>query len=329
MCIGMALDTGTGVTQRAMFSGLGLVGWLLAGSVVPATGQTVPDGGSAAVFRSSVDLVSLSAVVRDQYGRLVRDLSRDDFQVLDGGEPRPVVEFTPGADGPVSLAVLVDTSGSMDLYGSLAAGRAAVSEVLAQLRPGADEIALYAFDGALRTAASFSVDPSVARKALGELDAFGATALYDAVGELALELESRTNRRRALVVVTDGVDTKSARSAADVSGIAAASDVPVYVIDVGPAGPSHPGDGSYVADPATPGAHLENLAYWTGGALLRGRGPEAAGAAAQTLFAELRHGYVLAFESAGPGWRPVEVRLPGHQVRVRTRSAYRSSHPIC
>jgi hypothetical protein len=84
----------------------------------------------------------------------------------------------------------------------------------------------------------------------------------------------------------------------------------------------------YEPEPTTPTAHLGNLAHWTGGALFNARGPAAAAATARALLAELRHQYLLAFESAGPGWRPVDVRLRRSRVTVRTRSAYQSSRPV-
>jgi Ca-activated chloride channel family protein len=282
------------------------------------------------VFRSSVDLVSVTAVVRDRNGRLVRDLERDDFEVFDAGVRRPIVEFAPAEDGPVSLAVLFDTSGSMRVTDNLEAGRLVVAHLLAVLRPDVDEIAFYAFDSGLRAMQVFTTDHERVRRALPDLEAFGSTALYDAIGTVAAQLDERPHRRRALVVVTDGVDTSSQRSPADVSGVASASDVPVYVVTVG-TGEKDTLAGPVVAfepAPVTPGAHLGNLAHWTGGALFNGRGPAAAAVTARALLAELRHQYLLAFESAGPGWRPVDVRLRRSQVTVRTRSAYQSGRPI-
>jgi Ca-activated chloride channel family protein len=289
-----------------------------------APGQDPP------VFKSSVDLVSIAAVVRDRNGRLIRDLEREDFLVFDAGIRRAIVEFSPAEDGPVSLAVLFDTSGSMRVSNNLEAGRLVVEHLLGFLQPGGDEVALFAFDSGLRALTGFTEDPASIKRALDELDAFGSTALYDAIGTVAAQLADRPHRRRALVVVTDGIDTSSQKTAAEVSSIASASDVPVYVVTVGLGEKetlSAPLD-MFEADPLTPTAHLGNLAHWTGGALFNGRGVEAASATARMLLAELRHQYLLAFESAGPGWRPVDVRLRRDQVTVRTRSAYQSGRPI-
>ena len=281
------------------------------------------------MFRSSVDLVSVAAVVRDRQGRIVRGLAREDFEVFDDGVRRPIVEFAPAEDGPVSVAILLDTSGSMRVSDSFAAARSLVEQLLGSLRPHIDEVAFYAFDSGLRQVTDYTTDPERVRRALPDLDAFGSTALYDAIGTVAAQLDQRHNRRRALVVVTDGIDTSSHRSASEVSGIASASDVPVYVVTVGSGEPEiEPATHvQYDPRPVTPTAHLGNLAHWTGGALFNGRGPLAAGVSVRTILAELRHQYLLAFESAGPGWRPVDVRLRRGAVTVRTRSAYQSSRP--
>jgi Ca-activated chloride channel family protein len=319
-----------------MLAGSGLdVPMSAAGQQADAQAQTRTEASSAQtepapVFRSSVDLVSISAIVRDRKGRIVRDLGRDDFEVFDAGIRRPIVEFSPAEDGPVSVAILLDTSGSMRLSENLEAARLMVEHLLGEMRSGIDEVAFYSFDSGVRQTTGFTRNYEVVEQTLGRLHAFGSTAIFDSVGYVASQIEARPMRRRAVVLVTDGLDTSSEKTAADVSGIASASDVPVYVVTVGPDGVSTIAGPTEIVlpDPTSPEARLGNLAHWTGGALFNGRGPTAAGATARALLAELRHQYLLGFESAGPGWRPVDVRLRRSEVTVRTRSAYQSSRPI-
>src|SRR6186997_2153246 len=64
-------------------------------------------------FRASVDVVTIAAVVRDKHGRVVPSLTKDDFTILDSGQTRPIVEFQPDSNGPISVALLIDGSGSM------------------------------------------------------------------------------------------------------------------------------------------------------------------------------------------------------------------------
>lgn len=283
--------------------------------------------GPKPTFKTSVDLVSLTAVVRDRRGQIIRNLSREDFEIFDAGVPRPIVEFAPAEDGPVSLALLFDTSGSMGLSQNLGHGIAVGEQVLGLLRPAMDEVAVYAFDSGLREMHGFTTELEAIRRTYRALDGYGTTALYDAIATVASRLGERPHRRRALVVVTDGLDTASRRSAAEVAGVASASDVPVYVVVVGPEAASEVREvrAEFQTEPAGPFGHLGNLAYWTGGAFYAGRGPAAASVAARAILAELRHQYLLAFESAGPGWRPLDVRLRRRELTVRARSAYQAT----
>lgn len=279
-------------------------------------------------FRSGVDLVSVAAVVHDRRGKVVRNLSRDDFVVFDNGVPRPIVEFSAAEDGPVSVAVLFDVSGSMAMASSFAAGRRAIDHLLSWLNPGVDEVGLFAFDRRLHQVQAFTTDPGKVRASLATLGAYGMTSLYDAIGQVARRLGERESRRRAIVVLTDGLDNGSQLTAGEVSGIASSTDVPVYVIAV-VSRVDHAGGpeavGGLQADATTA---LTNLAWWTGGNSFIVSADAHASIAARTVLAELRHQYVLAFESAPtPGWRPLDIRLRRRELTVRARSGYFSSMP--
>ena len=275
------------------------------------------------VFKSAVDLVTVAALVRDTRGRLVRNLARADFQVLERGRERAIVDFQASDHGPVSLAILFDVSGSMRGE-TQRAGQRAVEYILSWIEPAADEIALYSFDRELRQEVAFTNDPARIRAGLGRLTAIGQTSLYDAIGQTAAALGNRPSPRRAVVVVTDGIDTSSRRTPSEVSGVASAIDVPVYVIAV--VSPlDHRG-----TDAAVPGAagalaqsHLADLARWTGGTLAVVSAPAHASLAARELIAELRHQYLLAFEStADPGWYALDVKTRRRELTVRARSGY-------
>lgn len=285
---------------------------------VPPTEQAPP------LFRTAVDLVSVAATVRDGRGRPVRDLTRDDFSIIERDRPRRIVDFRVTTDGPTSMAILMDTSGSMRGDAQLEASRQAVEQLLSQLDPSRDEVSLFTFDDQLRRDVDFTRDHGQIRRALREFDAFGQTSLYDAIAEAARRTAVRPAPRRAVVVVTDGVDTSSRLGAADVSGIASAIDVPVYVVAVlSPL--DHPGTAqAVVSDAGSVSARLKDLATWTGGDLLLVSAPAHANVAARTIVDELRHQYLLAFEaSAVAGWHPLEVRTPRRsKLTVRARSGY-------
>jgi Ca-activated chloride channel family protein len=298
----------------------GLVGVLAAAvAVTPLRAQEpVP------TFRSSVSLVSVNAVVKDRRGRTVRNLKRDDFQILENGAARPIVDFDFSDQGPVSFGVLVDQSGSMKLSNNLDAAREVIRHLLAWFDAGKDEVALFAFDQELREVQPFTTDSSAVVDALPKLDAYGTTALYDAIAKAAERLETRPTPRRAVIVVTDGLDTASTKTIEDVSGFASSIDVPVYVVVVTtPA--NHPTRGSApLQNEGEPiSTRLANLAAWTGGDMLIASTPAETSLIARRLVIDLRHQYQLAFESSTrAGWHQVAVRTRNPDLQVRARTGY-------
>ena len=205
----------------------------------------------APTFKTSVSLVSVTAVVRDGKGRVVRNLQRKDFEIFEKGKARPILDFKASDQGPISLAILFDVSGSMRMSSNMEAGKRAVEYILSWVQPHADEIALFTFDRDLRQETPFTNDPAKVRTALNAMTAIGSTSLYDAIGDTAKKLGNRPSPRRAVVVITDGVDTSSTMKPSDVSGIASAIDVPVYVVAV--VSPlDHPGE-EYAVVPETAG----------------------------------------------------------------------------
>ena len=298
------------------------------GMVVAAIGvQPIATGTVAAQtpsFRAAIDVVSVTAVVRDSRGRPVMNLGQDDFQVFERGRQRPIVQFRASDQGPVSLAILFDVSGSMRGAQQMAAGQRAVEHILSWVEPAKDEVSLFSFDADLRQEVPFTKDMAQVKAAVNNLTAIGQTSLYDAIGKTASALGDRPSPRRAVIVITDGIDTSSKLTPAQVSGMASAIDVPVYVVAVlSPL--DHPGmDSAVVGAESSPVAtHLSNLAYWTGGTLYMVSAPAHASQAAREMISELRHQYLLAFEAARePGWYELDVRTRRRELTVRARSGY-------
>lgn len=305
------------VVTLALLAGFGPAAPVL----VAQTSSTRP------TFSTGVDLVPVTAVVRDQRGRPVRNLGREDFEVYERGHQRRIVDFKSTDQGPVSLAILFDVSGSMRVGAQLDAGRQAVEHILSWVEPGRDELGLFSFDRELRQDVPFTKDPSQVHAALDKLTAIGQTSLYDAIAATARTLGDRPSPRRAVVVITDGVDTSSVMAPSEVSALASAIDVPVYVIAVlSPL--DHPGMPMSVtlAADSPVATHLANLAYLTGGELMMVSAPAHASQAARYLITELRHQYLLAFESAKePGWHELDVRTRRRELTVRARSGYFAS----
>ena len=288
----------------------------LASSEVDARAQR-----PAATFRASVDLVRVSAVVRDRKGRFVQGLSSGDFQVLDGNEPRPITDFRRDLSG-VSVALLFDVSGSME--GQLPPAREAATHILSWLDAARDEVAVYTFDTRLDEITPFTVGLKALPRTVTSVVPFGSTSLNDAVAETAKRVGRREGRRRAIVVFTDGNDNSSRLRTSQVSAFASSIDVPVYVFGVVPSidNPSAQEATSSAGHSGLAGP-LAVLASWTGGYLFIASSPSQRSAAARRIVDELRHQYLIAFESSGkPGWHPLVVRARSKDLVVHARSGY-------
>lgn len=276
-----------------------------------------------AVFKSSVAVVPIGVVVHDARGRIVTTLRRGDFQVLDKGEPRRIIDFRAEQDSPLTLAVLLDTSGSMRVSSKFTLARDVVKQLGSDLQEGRDEVSVLTFDASLRVRQPFTAHPASLDEALDTAEPFGTTSLYDAIAATARRLGDRPSPRRAILVLTDGIDTSSSLTAAEVSGLASSIDVPVYVVaTVAPIDRAmYEARAETVA--RTDAAGVRDLAAWTGGDLYWVTREDEAVAQARAIVSELRHEYLITVESAtAPEWRPIEVRVRNHRLAVRARSGY-------
>jgi len=210
--------------------------------------------------------------------------------------------------------VLMDASGSMAT--KLERARETSRNLLAGLQPGVDEAALFSFDTEMKELRAFSTSFSAADGAWASTRAFGATSLWDAIADTSNRIASR-QRRRALVVITDGVDSASRLKPSEVSAIASAVDVPVYIVVISTFSEEDPREPIQLTGP------LADLASWTGGSLLVVRDTITAGTAAQEILSELQHQYVVAFEPGSkPGWHALVLRTKKSGLFVRARSGY-------
>lgn len=298
--------------------------------LVEATGSASPQGPgtSQPTFRSGVEVVTVTAAVRDARGRVVRGLKRSDFEVIDTGQRREIRDFYTG-DSPISLAIVLDISGSMAVGANIDRAREAIAVAMRSLRSGSDEAALFTFDSELQEVVRFTTDLDRVRRVSLEGKPWGTTLLYDAIAHSAQTVAARTNRHRALLVITDGVDSGSRMTAPEVSRIASGIDVPVYLLAV--VTPlDHPGGDLAVprADGGAATATLADLARWTGGDMRIASVPAHTVEAIRDLFTELRHQYLITFEPGDrPGWHPLEIRTRKKDLIVHARGGYIAGAP--
>jgi Ca-activated chloride channel family protein len=281
-----------------------------------ATAQTAEP---VATFKSGVDLVSVTAVVRDKKGKVVRSLQHKDFAVADGGKERKIVSVQSDVNAPASIAFLVDSSGSMALGGARQSSRHICDWVLSTLDKKKDDAALLSFDTRLVMLREFTASFEHVRTGLDEIGAWGATSIYDAIAGASALVADRARNRRAVIVLTDGADNWSSYSPDEVAWIASTIDVPVYVFAVG--------DGvNAEAAPANPKATyspLAELARATGGDFFVANSPTLAVTGITRLVDELRHQYLIAFEpSSAQGMRRIEIRTRKADLRVSSRKWY-------
>jgi Ca-activated chloride channel family protein len=285
-------------------------------SQAPAAEPQAP----VATFRSAVDLVRVAAVVRDHKGRFVQDLTVRDFEVTDSGQTRPITEFRQDIAG-VSVALLFDVSGSME--GQFHSAREAATHVLSWLDTTQDEAGLYQFDTRLEETAPFTTGLRQLPAALSRVTPFGATSLFDAIARTAQRVGVREGKRRAVIVFTDGSDNASRMKPAEVSAIASSIDVPVYIVGVVASIDNPSSELATGPDKSPLAGPLVDLANWTGGHVFVSSTPVERSLAARQIVDELRHQYLIAFESSGaPGWHQVAVRVRNKNMVVRARSGY-------
>ena len=287
------------------------------GRPTPVTREPAP------TFTSGVDMVTVHVTVRDRRGRIVRDLAPADFRLIDSGFGRRIEDVF-ASDAALSIAVLVDVSGSMALDRNIDRARHAVDALAGALQPGRDELALFTFDTVLQEIRPFTSDlDRIGAPALAE-SPYGKTSLYDAIADAATLVARRSNRHRALLVVTDGVDNGSLRTAGEVSGAASAIAVQVHVITVGGPLDRRAGIGGAAgAGGAAAAASLADLARWTGGSVRAAGTRDELLAALDELLSGLRHQYVLTFQPGfRRGWHPIEVRTADDSLVVHARGGY-------
>jgi Ca-activated chloride channel family protein len=268
------------------------------------------------VISMETNLIVVNVTVTDALENYVSGLKGEDFKILEDTAPQRIIDFSV-EEAPFAATVLLDASGSMGNKLSLA--RAACGNFLSGLRDG-DMVAVYSFSGfKVKTLQDFSEshDPP---EAVWDMKARDETPLYDAIVKAAEALGERAERRRAIIVVSDGADTTSKASLDQATRKTLDANAMIYAVDMSDRA-------VFRSDRKDNGAEvMKMLAAKTGGRFIATPG----GAQMRDAFAgtveELRRQYTLTYESTNEKldgkWRAIEVRVTRPGLNVRARQGY-------
>ena len=271
------------------------------------------------VVRVNTELVVLNLTVTDKSGQYVKGLKASDFKVYEDGvevKPELITSFSL-QESPYAAVVLLDSSGSMESRFTLA--RSAAIRFLDGLREE-DVAAVYRFDSKVERVQEFSGGRDLAPMAYA-IRAKGMTTLNDAIVEAARTLADRPENRKAIVVLSDGMDTYSKATSDRAVETALAVGASIFAVDMSPLQV-----GSGAGRQGAP--QLRGFAEKTGGRFIATPGGQAMRDAFASIADELGKQYTIAYRPVNQKrdgkWRTLEVKLNRDDLVVRTRKGYRA-----
>ena len=331
-------------------------------AAVTVQGQQKEQEGGSFKFKTGVELINVTASVSDASGRFVQGLDKGDFTLYEDGQRQEITHFS-SERTPVSLGIVLDTSGSMNGE-KLQAAKAALNRFLFDLLDPQDEIFLYTFDDDPRLLQDWTTDRQAMSRSIGRIRADGGTAMYDAIAE-AIPLAARgRHQKKAIVLISDGNDTSSHTPLVALKQQVRESEVMVYAIGIDgeghaglstgpprppvrmpmpipfPGAPRRPGGRPAVQWPPRPsppgGASrdrvnsvaLRDLTDDSGGRTEIIREPRDLNPATEGIASELSQQYFLGYSSSAPKdgkWHTIEVRVKKGSYLVRARRGFIAS----
>jgi len=274
-------------------------------------------------------VVNVFATVRDKHNGIVGDLTKDDFKIYEDGAEQKVAYFTKEVDLPLSLAILMDTSGSMQEI--LLAEQDAASRFVHEVMHKKDEALVMSFDTDVNLLADFTEDPGVLARAIRRTTinaagpvitpgtvpmSGGGTNLYDAVYLACHDELASEAGRKAIVLLTDAEDTGSKLTESDAIEAAQRADSVIHIL--------------LISDPrATEGygpGVASRMTQDTGGRVINVRNEKALEKAFDLVTEELRSQYVLGYSSTNTKrdgtFRKIKVEVNRPEVKVLARRGY-------
>ena len=297
----------------------------------PSQGNTPPQTPQSAVnpqdprykLNVEVELVNVTATVLDESGKYMDGLKLEDFQVFENGDEQKISFFSHDLRVPISVGVLVDCSGSM--RHKLQQALQTVREIALALSPQ-DEMFVISFNSDVEVRQHFTTNMQQIQRSLRDIKPGGETAAYDAIQTGMEEMKSAKHNKKILLMVTDGFDTKSHITSAQVEDILKRSEVLVYAIGID----------DDDADPLVLRRTRYHIYHYMLGRLTSVSGGRAfrlftgrnyaLNSLAQVLLEELHQQYTLSYYPMavreGNSWRQVDVKVKKSGSQIRHRTGY-------
>jgi Ca-activated chloride channel family protein len=268
------------------------------------------------VISIDTTVVVLNITVTDATEKYVRGLKPQDFKIFEDQAPQKISSFSVN-EMPFAAVILLDTSGSMQQKMSIA--RSACSRFVDGIRVG-DVFSIYSFGGTKVKMLQDFTEVKDVGFAIWDADADGETPLYDALVTASEKLAERPERRRVVLLLSDGADTKSKVTLEEALRRLLAADVSVYAVDLSDAA-------LYRTPTRDPSAEImRTFSQKSGGRFFRNPGGSALNDAFAETIEELRNQYTITYETTNDKrdgkWRAIEARVMRPGLNVRTRQGY-------
>ena len=296
-------------------------------------------------FKTSVDLINVTATVTDSQGRFVPGLRMEDFEVYEDGKLQTISQFD-SERVPVSLGIVLDSSGSMDGE-KMAKAQDAVRRFLDELLGPQDEVFLMRFDSRVSVLSDWTENRAAVSRLVRSIRPTGGTALYDAMSDAVPLGEQGTRRKKALVLISDGNDSDSSTDVDAVQRQIRESEMLVYAVGIDSAGESlgqtigqvlgriilnSPRSGSSVPRTSRSGGGerlnegvLRSITDDSGGRTEIIRNARDIDAATAGIASELSRQYFLGYSTSSPRdgrWHTLEVRVKRGNYTIRARKGF-------
>ena len=281
-------------------------------------GLALGQRGQQQTLSIDVNLVNIPVSVADKNGKYVSSLMKNDFKVFEDDKPQTITNFSSEINLPLTIALLVDTSGS--IRERLQFEKEAAADFFqSTLQRGKDRALIISFDSGVSLLQDFTDDLEKLSKTLGTIRAGGGTALYDAVSQTVEKKLAGQDGRRVVILISDGNENSSHVSQTDVFELAQKNDVVIYTISTNPAnfGSAEQERGEKI---------LRKLSEETGGKSFFPLKIDDLTNSFETIREELRSQYQIGYRptnsKADGTFRKIRVDMADKRYKARARAGY-------